>query len=354
MGAFDYSFLAMNFMRSKAEHLADHLREAIARGGVANPLPTIRRWSASLGVASGTLEAALRILKRDGIIRSRPRRGLYLLRRPGARSRHRYYQVVRWICPTVQIKHNPGINEVAGALLRKLSVHGIGLTVEMLDNARLKALCQRGERPEEMLLMHSLPREWQERFLHFKTSLLLIGRPFPDIPLPFVSNDMIPAIRHAVFLFACHDFEEVVLLLTESSRQPIREEFDQICAAAPRPIRGEIVQLPDEMYEQSRAVQRFSARIRPRQGLIAVSPIHAGQLMMAVMQRGLRMPGEVQVIAMNALPTELRSLPIPVHYPYPLERFSRILCGAAYHFFEQGSLPRLRKLIPLQMVSPPN
>jgi DNA-binding transcriptional regulator YhcF (GntR family) len=342
----------MNFLRSTAELLAEHLRGAIERGEVANPLPSIRAWSGQLGVSCGTMEAALRILKGEGVVESRPRKGLSIVSLPVAPSRPRSVRLVRWIWPTVQSRDNPGINEEVGAVLQKLSVHGIRLSTEMFNRAAWEALARRGERPDELLMLQSPPRERQEQFRHFRKSVLLIGPPFPGIPLPFVTSDTVSALRHCVFHFVRQGFGKVTLFLNKSGRQPIDESFRQLCAAVPRPIHGEIVRLPDELNEQARAVHRFSARIVPLHGLIAVSPIQAGQLMMAVMHRWLRMPRDAQVVAVNALPTELRSLPIPVHYPFPLEKFCKVVSRAAVRYFETGRVPPLRKMLPLEMVTP--
>src|ERR1051326_4852783 len=182
---------------------------------------------------------------------------------------------------------------------------------------------------------------------------MLIGPPFPGIDLSFVTNDVLSAIRHATFMLSRRGFERVSLLINESARQPIHEEFRRICAAAPRPIQGDVVRLPDELYEQNLAVQRLATRIVARQGLIAISPVPAGLLMMALMRRGMQVPGDVEVIAINATSQEVRTFPIPIHYPYPMEKFAKIVCQAAIHYFEQGSLPTLRKVIPLHMVAPP-
>src|SRR5262245_52928526 len=58
----------MKFLRSRSEHLADHLREAIGRGKLVEPLPGIRAWSLQLGVSRRTLQQALWTLQRERLI----------------------------------------------------------------------------------------------------------------------------------------------------------------------------------------------------------------------------------------------------------------------------------------------
>ncbi|MBI4024681.1 MAG: hypothetical protein HY360_06840 [Verrucomicrobia bacterium] len=54
------------------------------------------------------------------------------------------------------------------------------------------------------------------------------------------------------------------------------------------------------------------------------------------------------VVGMNTTSTAVRVSPLPVHYPYPVQRLAKIVCQAAVHYFERGALPPLRKLILLQ------
>jgi DNA-binding LacI/PurR family transcriptional regulator len=344
----------VEFLRSKAEHLADHLREAIASGRLVEPLPNLRDWSSSLGVAHGTLEKALDILKREGLVRARPRKGIHLVRRVSPRPRLKEPPFVRLIeGHNVKMKDVPTVLQVLGSIALRLSAHGIRLGIEIYSDARLKTLHEQGERPNELLLFRSLPRRFQELFSDFQRSVLLLGEPAPGIQLPFITIDVLSAIRHAVFLLARRGFERIALVINESGRQPIDEEFSGMCAAAPRVVRGEVVRLPDELYAQNLAAQKLAARVTARQGLIVISPIHAGLLMMTVAGRGWKLGDEVEVIQMNAMPQEIRTHPIPIHYPTPLEPLSKAICHAAIHYFEQGTLPPLQKKFPLEMVSPP-
>src|ERR1051326_1711323 len=344
----------MNFLRSKAEHLADHLREAIALGKLVEPLPNLRDWSASLGVAHGTLEGALRILKQEGLVRTRPRKGIHIMHAAPRRPRLQEPPFVRLIeGHNIKMKDVPTVMQILGGIALKLSTRGIRLGVEVYNDARLKTLHQQGKRPSELLVFRALPRRYQEMFSDFQRSVLLIGEPFPGIELPFISMDVVSAIRHAAFLLARRGFDRIALVINESSRQPIDKEFTRICAAAPRPAHGEVIRLPDELYAQNVAAQKLAARVTTRHGLIVISPIHAGLLMMTVASRGWKLGEDVEVIQMNATPQEIRTYPIPIHYPYPLEKFSKALCQAAIRYFEQGTLPPLRKMIPLEMVSPP-
>src|SRR5688572_11109358 len=130
----------MQFLRSTAELLAEHLRGAIERGELVEPLPCIHDWSARLGVSHGTLETALKILKREGLIRTRPRKGVYIARPAGTHRRLQHPPTIRWIYCGRKLKHASNVPEIVGWVMQNLTEHDIRVSLETLDDARLKAL----------------------------------------------------------------------------------------------------------------------------------------------------------------------------------------------------------------------
>ncbi|MBI4028595.1 MAG: GntR family transcriptional regulator [Verrucomicrobia bacterium] len=74
----------MNFLRSRSEQLADYLSNSIARAELVEPLPGMRDWAVKLGVSYRTLESALKIVERRGLVSIEPRRGVRLRRARGA------------------------------------------------------------------------------------------------------------------------------------------------------------------------------------------------------------------------------------------------------------------------------
>ena len=63
----------MNFLRSRSEQLANHLRDCILRWQLVEPLPGMRAWSRQLGVSRPTLNKALLELQGDGLLSIKPR-----------------------------------------------------------------------------------------------------------------------------------------------------------------------------------------------------------------------------------------------------------------------------------------
>ncbi|MBI4025792.1 MAG: substrate-binding domain-containing protein [Verrucomicrobia bacterium] len=347
----------MKFIQSRVEQLADHLRERIARGEFSSPLPSIRDWSGRLGVAHCTLENALKILKRDGLVRTqpqKPRKGSRLARKTRVRKVFRHPPLVRWLTYGRFYRDIPTQMEIFMVLNERLSLRGIRLSLEACSDSRLNAIHREGPRDDQMLALHSFSWEMQELFDDFKMSALLIGQPFPKVRLPFVTMDVLGAIRHATWLLARRGFHRISLVISKKSKQPIEEQFRRICAEPSPSVQDEVIRLPEEFHEQNCALRRLAARVTGNQAFIVNSPIPAALLMMALMKRGVDVPGQVEVIAMNATLAEARTFPLITYYPYPMERFSKALCQAAAHYFERGELPPLKLVIPLRMVAPPN
>ena len=339
----------MNFLRSKSEHLADHLRACVARGELREPLPNIRTWSGKLGVGIHTLEMALKILHQEGVVRIRPRKGVQIQEVRGVSDHSQQSRVVRWVCYGRDFPDLSVLTELFAAILEQLHPHEIGFSIEPCDAARLRLIHDRGESPHQMYLLTSLPDEFQRLFADFKRSALINGLPSPGVSLPYITIDVFSAIRHAIHLLARRGFHKVSLVIKSGTRQPVVELFRQYCAEAPQPMQSEVVTMPNELFEQVSAAGRFAARIRERQGIIAIYSIPASVLMTALMARGVKVPGEVEVVAVNTPLQAVRVFPLPTYYPFPLVPFAKAVCKAAVHYFKRGRLPSLGKTIPLQM-----
>jgi DNA-binding LacI/PurR family transcriptional regulator len=342
----------MNFLRSRAEQLAESLRASMARGDWREPLPNIRAWSETLGVGMHTLEKALQLLQQQGVVRIRPRQGVQLLRATEPPPDSQRARVVRWICYSRDFPDVSVLTEFFGAILQRLHAHEIGFSIEPCDAARLRLIHARGESPQQMYLLTSLPAEFQKLFADFQRSALVVGLPGPGIDLPYVSIDVFAAVRHAVHTLSRRGFRHATLVIKKGTRQPIIELFRRACAEGPQPMSADVVTMPIELSEQVAAAGRFAARVKGRRGVIAVYSIPASVLMTALMSRGIKVPAEIEVIAVNTPSLAVRVFPTPIYYPSPLAALAKAVCRAALHYFKRGKLPPLHKTIPLERVAP--
>jgi DNA-binding LacI/PurR family transcriptional regulator len=337
---------------SSAAQLADYLRGRILRGEVTEPLPGIRDWSVQLGVGRSTLEQTVGILKREGLLRVLPRRGIRIQRTRTRDSTTGSPRVVRWLSYRRRFSDRSDSMEFLGAVEERLQFHEIHLHHELCDAARLRANHKRGENPNQLLLLSSLPPEMERMFGDFRRSALVIGKPNTGVSLPYVSNDVWIAIRHAVVQLARRGLTRVCMVMTEATPASLDAEYHTLCAESGTGVRGETARLPMELEEQAQAARRFAAQIKGRLGVIALYPIAATMLTSALLERGIAVPGQVAVVAMNTTRQSVRVVPTPIYYPYPVAAFANAVVRAALQYFERGRLPRLRKQIPLAFVQP--
>ncbi|MFZ4780059.1 MAG: GntR family transcriptional regulator, partial [Terrimicrobiaceae bacterium] len=198
----------MNFGKYKSQNLAVHLRAEIAQGAYTEPLPSLREWSLRLEVSPGTLQAALKILKGEGVIASFPRKGFCLTRKRETSLQHP--PVVRWIFYDPKHRHMPPSPDIMMPISLRLAHHHIGFTMEWSNDAKMRSLYEAGANSQEMLVFLNSSIAQQQLFSGFR-SALLIGYPYEGIPMPYITNDVFPAIRHATFLLARKGFKQIAL-----------------------------------------------------------------------------------------------------------------------------------------------
>jgi len=337
------------FLRSRADQLADYLRGCVARGELVEPLPSVRDWSSQLGVGRGSLEGALKILAREGVMRVLPRQGIRLISVSKNVTGTAQSRLVRWLYYGRDFPDLSSVMEILAPISERLRWHDIRFSIERCDTARLRAIHSKGENQSEMFVLTSLPQNFQRMFADFQTSAMILGLPFPGVSLPFISIDVMPAIRHATHRLARRGFRKVNLIVKEGSRQPMEEDFRRYCVEATPTVEGHVLRMPMEYYAQAAAVERWAGRITGRVGVIAVYPIPTSNLMTALMKRGISVPDEVEVVALNTSQHYVRVVPVPALYLYPAEALAKAVCRAALHYFEHGRLPVLRKMIPLEL-----
>lgn len=345
----------MDFLSNKAEHLAAHLRKAIAQGTLLSPLPSLREWSSTLSVSTSTLQAALKILKREGLIASRSRSGYYLVKkRPNRRSTAS--PVVRWIWHDPKHRGQPPAPELLTNLGKKLASQGIGLNIERCDANRIQAIRRAGSRPDELLLFSTLSTE-QQRHFHSLPNTLLLGLPHPDAPLPYISSDIFPAIRHACYKLCRSGCQKVDLLHIVGRRLPesierIAIEFQHICQQAPHPMEGRVIWLPSDPVEQIPLLRKMIPDFSQRHGLIINAPLSPSLVIMVLSHFGVKIPEQVTLLPVNVLPGQMVVFPPLAYYPYPLERICSLISKSANHYFSTGKLPILQHKIALTLIEP--
>lgn len=349
---------AMSFLRSRAEQLADYLRDAIVRGQLVEPLPDSRSWSKTLGVSRNTLYAALNILQREGLIACDTRKVIRLLPqdRRHPKSVVRAPRVVRVLYygnefPDVSDSFNRFV-----ALSEHLRVHDVQLTMEKCSDPRLRQIAAGKERRGDLLFLLSLPPAHQRLFEREGGNALVLGYPAPGVTLPYVVFDLVAAVRHATQTLLRHRFARISLVVARSKAPGFPRmigAFHAACDGWPhQPVARDVVAMSLDQKPLLTAARQLAARVAIPHGVIVASPVPLGTLATALLERGVSLAKEVELIGIMTSAESVKICPPPRHYPFPVEAHARILTEAAVRFFETGQLPPLQKTLLSDLVEP--
>ncbi len=343
----------MNFMRSRAEHLADFLREQIHQRQLPEPLPSTRVWSKQLGVGRPTLETALRQLSREGILSITPRGSrLRLERIQKFRSTHMARQMVRILYRARDFPESQSFMAWIAPLSDRLHFHGIQLTVEKCSDAKLRTIAHAKSRPDQLVFLLGMAGAYQRIFEHSRHAVLVLGEPLPGGTLPFLTDDQNGAVRHATQRLLRRGFSRISLVIAKLTSPGIRQTislFLSTCSQWPhQPIQPHVTQAPLDLESLRQAFIRLATRIRGKWGFVVVAPVPVGMLMTAILQRGLAIPRDVELAAVLHGREALQLCPAPILYSSSTQRTVTGLVKAALHYFETGRVPALRKRLAVE------
>jgi DNA-binding LacI/PurR family transcriptional regulator len=345
----------MDYLRSTADLLADQIRAAIERGELTNPLPSIRDWSRKLSVSRTTLGLALKKLAAAGLLEIHPRKGARIRAHPKSTRRlDGQTRLVRTLYCGRDYPLLPSDMDWLIYLSEQLQQHEIHLTLERCTDGRLRAIARRGERPDEMFLLLSVPAAHQRRFARLAHSTLLLGMPAPRVGLPSVGTDLAGIIRHAALTLMQHGFTNLSLM-TDASRavgvQQAADVFLATCSEWQRaPVQAEVVRIPLVEEAMALAARRFASRITQRHGLVVIRPVSLAAVLTALLMRGIAIPDQVEVVGIESTLHTVKSCPSVSHYPFPVQEQVKSVTEAALTYFETGKLPNIHKLMLTERV----
>jgi len=349
----------MSFLRSRAEQLADHLRGQIQRGELVEPLPNTRDWARQLSVSCTALYEALHTLSREKLIVIAPRKGVRLnpTRSAAVTTEPR---IVRLVQRGADYPDLVVSAHLWGLLSQRLQAQSIQFSVEKCTDRRLRELCDRStdESKGELLLLRSLSEEYQRMFWRSGKPCLLVGYPSPRVPLPYVTTDLEGAIRHATNAFLRRGFRRLHLLINRVHIPAVERQcqaFTQACVAWPRSpeVAGGVRRVPLQPDAQLAALVRFAAQVRKGDAMIVVGALSIGAVMTSLLARGMRIPADVELVAVDAPPASLVVWPPPVHYTSSTDGMVAQITRAAAHYFKTGKVPDVRKTIAIEPARPP-
>ncbi len=345
----------MSFLRSKAEQLADYLRGCMLRGELAEPLPGMRVWSQQLGISRSTLEKALAELQREGAVLVFPR-GVRINPIRAAREAQSSSRVVRLLYYARDFPVSHMAHDWVSPFAEQLHLHGIQLAVEKCDDVRFHAIAEKRNRTGELFLLLSLTPAQQRLFVNHRKPAIAVPESAPQVKLPFLGLDQVRATRHATLRLLRRKFARVHLVVADvrtAGIEHIVAVFQELVSSWPhQPVHGRITRLPLEWQPMISTARRLASAWEERTGIVVAGSITPGVIQTALQERGVNLPGQAEIVAVLPPPESVKLCPPPAHYPFPVNRYVKALTEVVLHYFETGLVPRVRKLIGVELVIP--
>lgn len=350
-------FLAMsniaNFRRKRSENLADFLRDRIRNGELTNPLPSTRSWCVQLGVGRPNLLRALKVLEYDGLV-SVTGRGVSL--KPQKKSRKaavslpRILRVIFFNRNAPHLRHDA---EWVSTLSERLAVYGIHVAVESCSLERLRTLASQSNDNDLCILM-AIPPEYQKLFEENKKPAFIIGYPGEGISLPYFTSDLDSAVRHATQSLLRHGFKRLIMINSSHRAAGIDktvEVFKSTCKQwRHQPIHSEVALIWRDITSMRTCLGRIAQKLSEPCGFVVFSPISPGVLITSLMQAGIKVPEQAEIMAIEYLSEEVQfSFPV-TRYAFPSESCIKHLIEVARQYFDTGNVPIIRKNVSLKMV----
>ena len=337
-------------LRSKVAQLVDHLRKAIERGALTDPLPPTRLWSRQLGVSRRTLNSAIRELQAEAWLKIHRRRLRLNPKRPGEHVRRvDGPRQVRLLLFGAYRRYNHNNLETISTLREHLLRRGIELQWEFCVPARLREITRQPRVPNELLLLASVPPAYQRLFAAGAKPALVYGELAPGVALPFVNVDQAGTVRHATFRLLQRGFREVVFVHIDVDAAGIRSSVAEFCAAtaawAQQPVRARVFPTALDPLSLAATVRRLASGVTKRTGIIVAAPVPIGLVVTGLWNHGIAVPKQVEIVALFHSDEAVKLSPPPIHYPLPVDKVVRQLTQAAVAFFETGRLPPIAKTI---------
>jgi hypothetical protein len=297
--------MAMIRFKSKVEQVADYLRGEIEHGRWRTQIPGRLELAAELGINNKTVEAALQLLVRNG-----------LLKEQGAGKRR-------------QITAHGGMTPRSlrvGVLNYDPQSHGEGYLIDMVHQLRVaghvpvtphKTLWELGmkvdrvaklveETPADAWVIVGGSREVLEWFLQLDTpAFALFGRR-RHVPMAGAGPDKIPAMRDMVTRLAGLGHRRIVLLVREERRLPLpgateRAFLETLVACG---ITPGAYHLPDwdESVEGFHKLLEELFRLTPPTALIVDEAPFFTAAMQFCARRALAIPEDVSLVCCDSNP----------------------------------------------------
>lgn len=317
-------------------------------------LPGERELCEHLEVSRRTVVAALAELRRQGWLEVTQRKGRRIMQRPARVSAAAAQRSIAILSATPMQGMSQQTLIVLDALRDRLAKAGHTLDLHIIPACftahparALQTLV--ASKPASVWLLFGSGEPTQQWFATHGVPCLVLGSCRPGIALPSVDSDHRAACRHAAGLLLRKGHQRIALVLPQgnlggdvASEEGAREVITAHAGAQLRVLRHD--------GTAAHLCTVLDAALRsplPPTACIVARPTHALTVMMHLMHRGRRIPGDVAVIARDH-DTYLQSASPPIaRYAIDSAILARRVSTAVRQLAETGTLPpRAIRLMP--------
>ena len=330
-------------LHSKPHQLAEFLRQSIRDNTLTLPLPGVRLWSQQLGVSRRTLHTALHTLQKEGWVTLHPR-GTRLNPPPAKieSKRKTSLKQVRWLTDAAHRQNQQTLHHTFDLLYERLKVRGITLKAESCTPPRLREIAGQPNTGHELLLLGSLPTSYQRLFATTAKPALVIGEVASGIALPYVNVDQSGAVRHATFRALRQGSSRVVLVHMNTNApgmRSTRNAFTSACQEWTRSkVTAQFVTTHLDRPSLHDTMHRLATRIKEPTGILVLSPVPISMVVTALLQHGVAVPKQAEVIALLHPESAVQLYPTPPAYHWPMKQVVRRITSAVEKYFANGTL----------------
>jgi DNA-binding LacI/PurR family transcriptional regulator len=336
---------------------ASVLRDGIRTGQWTRTLPSERALSEQLHISRPTLRLAISVLAREDLVRvAHGNPSLVLARSRPIRSQRGARMAVGLIV-NVSIHRLPTmVLHVLMELRDALQQAGVGSEIYF---SSIKEGEQRWQALEEFLrtravfcsLLVGASEELQQWFArNIRHPAFVMGSSARAVELPSLDVDYFSVCRHAAGMFLSRGHRRVAFIrpdLKLAGYAACEEGFLHGFENTPHEDAEGIVvryrENPHDMLQHLRHL--FRAGGQSPTGIMVAMPIDVVLAQQFLLQRGLRIPRDVSIIACNSDYYFDLIDPKITHYIYPERKFSQRLTRYLLQLMQNGSIPPVRHLI---------
>lgn len=284
-------------------------------------LPTVLDMERHFGVAKSTVEAAMRLVRQEGLIDSRQGSGSFVAGKglPLSRGTGMVPGVATDTLAVLAPLQNPFFRHCLDALTAEAARRGLRVIFHhtTAETATRDALGLTTLRPAGYVLFNYLfapaAREMIERGLR----AVVIGVPpagvFPDVPCVYGDHDLGGSVAAGRLLQTGHRRISYVNEFVKNDLRQTRRWQSHVRAIreAGIPDADAVIEVPtwNAWREDSEAALRFFAAPNSPTGLVVWSDATAVEILYLLHRAGLRVPEDVSVVGYDNLPAGAHSQP---------------------------------------------